>query len=57
MIPGSTVVFTPPQVDLDAIQQKGSVQVRVVASYTYTDSNFKRVERKLSSENDVMLTP
>ncbi len=57
VIPGSTVVFTPPQVDLDAIQQKGSVQVRVVASYTYTDSNFKRVERKLSSENDVMLTP
>lgn len=54
---GGTYALTPPQVDLDAIRNKGSVKLRVNASYWFTDRSFKRIERKLSFEKDVKLSP
>lgn len=55
-LPGAVLTFGKLQVDLEDIRKKGSLKVRVIATYTYTDQNFKRKELKLSSDKVVTVT-
>lgn len=53
--PGNVLVFDSKEVDLDAIRKKGTVKMRVHASYFYTDRNFVRKELKLAEDKEVFL--
>lgn len=56
-LPGSTLVWVDGPVDLAAIRKKGTIKVRVKASYTFSKSDFSRKTITLSFEQDVPVTP
>ena len=55
--PGQTMVFSLRNADLEDIRKKGSVKVKVIASYIFTNQKFERKEVKLASTKLVTLTP
>ena len=55
--PGRTIVFDSQQVDLADVRKKGTIKIRAIAEYIYTDKQFARKKLILSEDKVINVTP